>query len=146
MASVRVIVPTELSSGEAPVVVRVLEELVSDPAQLAGPALAVKTVVHVAAAGAGRVGLLACIAAAVASAGLSVAEASVQTAVVRNASIGACLVAVNAFTVVCGATQAPTFNPRRRREIEMTVRGWVSGCSGALSFACIVTVCLLSLF
>jgi hypothetical protein len=119
-SSIRVIVPAELSSGEEPVVVRVLEEVIREP-QLAGSTLAIKTVVHVAAVGAGRVGLLACIAAAIASVGLSVSEASVQTAVVRNASIGACLVAVNTFTVVCGATQAPTFNPRRRREIEMTV-------------------------
>jgi len=41
---------------------------------------------------------------------------------VRNAALGACLVAVDAFTVVDGASQAATFNPRRRREIEMTVR------------------------
>jgi hypothetical protein len=45
-----------------------------------------------------------------------------QTAVVRNAAVGACLVAVDAFTVVDGATSAATFSPRRRREIEMTVR------------------------
>lgn len=118
----RLTVPTELSSGEVPVVVRVLEEIVSDPKQLSSPSLAVKTVLHVAAVGAGRVGLLASMAAAISSVGLSVSEASIQTAMVRNASIGSCLVAVNAFAVVCGATQEPTFNPRRRREIEMTVR------------------------
>ena len=44
---------------------------------------------------------------------------------VRNAAIGSCLVAVNAFTVVDGASQTPTFNPRRRREIELTVASQV---------------------
>lgn len=38
----------------------------------------------------------------------------------RNANIGQSFVAVNSFVVVDGDSGNPTFNPRRRREIEMT--------------------------
>jgi hypothetical protein len=83
----RVDVPVEISSGEEPVVVRVAEEVVSPPAgqpflpgsmSVSKPALALRTVVHVAVVGGGRVGLLAQIAGALAAQGLSVSEASVQ--------------------------------------------------------------------
>jgi hypothetical protein len=59
------------------------------------------------------------------------ASAGVQTAAVRNPSVGKCLVAVNRFTVVDGATGAPTFNPRRRREVELTVAAQVGAWDSA---------------
>jgi len=84
----RVEVPVEISSGEEPVVVRVAEEVVAPPS--GGPAgeafhlqptLTLRTVVHVAVVGGGRVGLLAQIAGAIAAQGLSVSEATAQVCV-----------------------------------------------------------------
>ena len=83
----RVIVPDELANGQDPIVVRVLEEIVTPPPGTSTVTLAVKTVVHVAVVGGGRVGLLAQISAAIATQGLSVTEAYIQVSVVIVALI-----------------------------------------------------------
>ena len=83
----RVIVPDELANGQDPIVVRVLEEIVTPPPGTSTVTLAVKTVVHVAVVGGGRVGLLAQISAAIATQGLSVTEAYIQVTLVIVALI-----------------------------------------------------------
>lgn len=89
--AMRVEVPVEISSGEEPVVVRVAEEIVAPPPGPAGeslralqPAIALRTVVHVAVVGGGRVGLLAQITGSLMAQGLSVSEATVQVKISRR--------------------------------------------------------------
>jgi len=138
-------VPDEIAEGADGVVVLCFEEILHEPEAIQGDdsstssRVAARTVVKCSAVGGGRCGLLAEMTSALARQGLSVVKASVRTAAVRNPKVGSILVAVNDFVVVDAVTQSPTFDPRRRREIELTVKSqvclWVEEAEVAAAMA-----------